>query len=341
MRRSSPTSFPSTASLTASRRHVLAGLGAGAATLAGAPSISLAQAAERLHFLVPAGAGGGWDQTARAVAETMTRARLIESATLEHVSGSGGARAIDYLVTTGQTQERTLMVSSTPIVLRAVRGASPSYKELQPVASVIGDFAVIAVRADSPYRDFAALAAAARRAPGELRIAGGSVRGGMDHVLAARIFNVATGVDPKTVTYLPFDAGGAAMQALLTIPQVTALSTGLGELLQTPERSAFRVLAVTAPERLAEAPDVPALRELGHDVTFVNWRGFFAAPQLPAATADRYAELLGRLLATPEWDTERRRHAWQNLYHARADFSTFLAAEEAIARRYLRALAII
>jgi len=303
--------------------------------------MSLAEAARRLHFLVPAAVGGGWDQTARAVAEAMTRARLIESATLEHVSGGGGARAIGYLVTTGATQERTLMVSSTPIVLRAVRGASPSYKDLQPVASVIGDYAVIAVRAGSRYRDFASLATAVRRSPGDVWIAGGSVRGGMDHVLAARIFNTAAGVDPKAMKYLPFDAGGGAMQALLTTPQIEVLSTGLGELLEAPERSELRILAVTAPDRPAELGDVPTLRELGHDVTFVNWRGFFAAPQLPAATADLYADLLGRLIETPEWDAVRRRHAWQNIYRPRGDFSAFLAAEEATARQYLEALAII
>lgn len=340
MRRSSLRVSPSDRT-TASRRQLLAALAGGAVALAGAPSGSLAQAVERLHFLVPAGVGGGWDQTARAVAEALTGARLIGSATLEHVSGGGGARAIDYLLATGQSQERTLMVSSTPIVLRAVRGATPSYKELQPVASVLGDYAVIAVRADSPYRDFAALAAAVRRAPSDIWIAGGSVRGGMDHVLAARVFNSAAGVEPKAVRYLPYDAGGAAMEALLTLPQIDALSTGLGEVLETPERNALRVLAVTAPERLAEAGDVPTLRELGVDVTFVNWRGFFAAPQVPAATADSYAELLGRMLETPEWDAVRRRHAWQSLYHARDTFSAFLDAEEATARRYLRALAII
>ncbi len=322
----------------ASRRHLLAGLGAGAAVLAGLPRHGRGQTTDRLHFLVPAGVGGGWDQTARAVAEAMTRAGLVQSATLEHVSGGGGARAIGYLVATGQNQAQTLMVSSTPIVLRAVRGATPSYRELLPVASVIGDYAVIAVRADSPYHDFASLAAAVRRSPDDVWIAGGSVRGGMDHLLAARMFNAAAGVDPKAVRYLPYDAGGAAMEALLTLPQVDALSTGLGEVLERPERSALRVLAVTAPERLPEVPGAPTLRELGHDITFVNWRGFFAAPQLPASTADRYADLLGRLVETPEWDAVRSRHGWQSLYRARADFQTFLQAEEATAQAYLAAL---
>ena len=340
MRRSPEPRHASSRSSGASRRRVLAGLGAGAAALAAAPSISLAQANQRLHFIVPAGVGGGWDQTARAVAEAMTRAGLVHSTTLEHVSGGGGSRAIGYLISTGQTQQQTLLVSSTPIVLRAVRGAQPSYRELLPVASVIGDYAVIAVRADSPYRDFAALAAAVRRAPGDIRIAGGSVRGGMDHLLAARIFTKASGVDPKAVTYLPYDAGGAALGALAT-SQVHALSTNLGEVLETPHAQAIRILAVTSPERVTEAPSLPTLRELGHDVSFVNWRGFFAAPQLPAATADSYAALLGRLLETPEWEAMRARHAWQKLYHARADFKAFLEAEEAKARQYLQALAIV
>jgi len=47
------------------------------------------------------------------------------------------------------------------------------------------------------------------------------------------------------------------------------------------------------------------------------------------------------LIETPEWDAVRQRHAWQNLYYARAEFSAFLEAEEATARQYLNALAII
>jgi putative tricarboxylic transport membrane protein len=317
----------------------LAGLAAGAAALAAGPRLGEAQADERLHLIVPAAAGGGWDQTARAVADALTRAGLVRTTTLEHVSGGGGARAIGYLISTGQRQQQTLLVSSTPIVLRAVRGASPSYRELQPVASVIGDYAVIAVRADSPYRDFASVAAAVRRRPGEFRIAGGSVRGGMDHLLAARMFNVASGVEPRAVRYLPYDAGGGALEALLT-DQVEVLSTGLGEVLAASQSRDIRVLAVTAPERLPEAPDVPTLRELGHDVSFVNWRGFFAAPQLPAAMADDYAELLGQLVETPEWDSIRGRYGWQKLYHARADFQAFLEREEAVAREYLTALGL-
>lgn len=323
----------------ATRRRVLGGLAAAGAVLAGAGG-SLAQEQNRLHFLVPARAGGGWDQTARAVADAMTKAKLVRSATLEHVSGGGGAKAISYLMTTGATQQDTLMVSSTPIVLRAVRGATPSYRELQPIASLIGDYTVIAVRANGPFADFSSLVSAVRRDPSRVRVAGGSLRGGMDHVLAARAFSISSGVEPREVVYLPYDAGGNAVSALMT-DQVNVLSVGLGEILAAPEASQIRVLAVTAAERLPEAPNLPTLRELGHDVTFINWRGFFGAPQMPAATADAHAVLIGRLLETPAWEATRARYAWQTLYRPRADFAAFLAQQEATAKRVLAALDII
>ncbi len=339
MRRSSSSDSRSSGPAALSRRRVLrgaTGIAAAAVCLGQRPAPAFAQAIPRLHFLVPAGVGGGWDQTARAVAEAVTRTGLAESATLEHVSGGGGSRAINYLLSSGETQSQTLMVTSTPIVLRAVRGARPSYRELQPVAAVIADYAVVAVRADSPYRDFAALAAAVRQAPGDFRIAGGSVRGGMDHIVAAQVFSEASGVAPNTVVYHPYDAGGAALEALRA-GHAEVLSSGLGELLEAPSGS-VRLLAVTAADRVPDAASLPTFRELGYDVTFSNWRGFFAAPQVPSATVDAHADLLGRMVRTAEWEEIRARHAWQTLYQARAAFAGFLEAEEARAQRLMTAL---
>jgi putative tricarboxylic transport membrane protein len=204
---------------------------------------------------------------------------------------------------------------------------------------MIADYAVIAVRADSPYRDFTALAAAIRRDPGGHRIAGGSVRGGMDHLLAAQTFATASGVDPRQVVYHPYDAGGGALEAIRG-GHAEVLSTGLGEAMSAAATGELRVLAVTAPERVPEAASLPTLRELGYDVTFVNWRGFFGAPQMPSATADAHAALLGRVTQTPEWEAIRARNAWQTLYRPRAEFAALLQSEEAVARQTLAALGL-
>lgn len=324
----------------ASRRQTLLGLGA-AVVAAGAPLPGSSQEWRRLHFLIPAAAGGGWDQTARAVAESLTRTHLVDSVTFEHLSGEGGGRAIAYLVATAERQQNTLMVSSTPIVLRAVRRTAPdTYRDLTPIAALIGDYAAIAVRADSPYKDFAALAKAMRRDPAGIRVAGGSVRGGMDHLVAARAFSASAGVDPRSLVYYPYDAGGEALDALLA-GQTQVLATGLGELLTTQHRGDIRILAMSAPEGLPDAPGIPTFVELGHDLTFVNWRGFFGPPHLPAAIADAHEAVLADLNRSPEWAEVRKRHAWQPLYHPGAEFAAFLAEQEAMARRVLASLALI
>ena len=45
---------------------------------------------DRVHFLIPGGAGGGWDMTARAVGDSLSRSGIIEMASYENLSGGGG-----------------------------------------------------------------------------------------------------------------------------------------------------------------------------------------------------------------------------------------------------------
>ena len=112
------------------------------------------------------------------------------------------------------------------------------------------------------------------------------------------------------------------------------LSTGLTETLEYHRSGRLRIIAISAPQRVAAAPDVATYREQGVDFDFVNWRGFFAPPGLPAATADQYSSMLQEMLATPEWETLRARNGWQNLYLGRQDFVAFLEQQE----RDIRAL---
>ena len=66
------------------------------------------------------------------------------------------------------------------------------------------------------------------------------------------------------------------MAALLS-GEADALFTGLGEALELAKAEDVRTLVSTAPERIAEAPDVSTPVEQGYSATFVNWCEFFAA----------------------------------------------------------------
>ena len=117
-------------------------------------------AIDKLHFVIGGGAGGGWDGTARGTGEALTKAGFLKSASFENMSGGGGGKALAYMINT--KPENTVLVQSTPLVLRSitrhkgyVSGSGVlSYKDVVPIAGVIGDYGAIAVAKNSPYKNF-------------------------------------------------------------------------------------------------------------------------------------------------------------------------------------------
>jgi putative tricarboxylic transport membrane protein len=295
---------------------------------------------EKIHFLIPGGAGGGWDGTARGTGEALTKSGLINTASYENLSGGGGGKAIAHLIETAERQYGTLMVNSTPIVVRSLTKVFPySFRDLTPIASIIADYAAFVVTADSPIKDWNQVVKSIVNDPASIRVAGGSVRGDLDHIAIAMAFKAA-GVDPVELLYIPYDAGGKAMAGLLS-GETEILSTGLGEVLGMAKSGQVRILAITAEERMKDLPDVPTLVELGYDVTFANWRGFFGAPNLPGNMAAAYAELLKKMYDTPEWEAVRSRNGWSNLYKPGSDFYKFLEDQEEIIGGLMRELGFL
>lgn len=283
---------------------------------------------DSIHFLIPGGAGGGWDGTARGTGEALTKSGLVGSASFENMSGGGGGKAIGYLIENAASSEGTLMVNSTPIVIRSLTKVFPqSFRDLTPIAGTIGDYAALVVKADSPVTSFKDLVDIYNGDPSELAIAGGSVAGGMDHLVAAMAMKAA-GADPLSVNYLPFDAGGEAMASLLS-GEADALSTGLSEAVALAEQGEVRILVQTGDKRVDAAADVPTLTEQGYDTVFINWRGFFGAPGLSEAKQAEYVKALGAMYDTPEWEDVRARNGWVNIYNPGADFTEFLEKQEA------------
>ena len=301
---------------------VAAGLGFGAAALADDH-----QKLDSIHFLIPGGAGGGWDGTARGTGEALTKAGVVGSATYENMSGGGGGKAIAHLIETADKQQGTLMVNSTPIVIRSLQGVFPqSFRDLTLVAGTIGDYGALVSHADSDIKTFADLKAAFDADPTKVAIGGGSVAGGMDHLVAALVMKGA-GAEAASVKYIPYDAGGKAMAGLLS-GEIGALSTGFSEAAEMARQGQVNILCVTAAERLADAPEYPTCKESGADAEFVNWRGFFAAPGLPEEQRAAFISALEAMYDTPEWEEVRARNGWVEIYNPGDSFLTFLEGQE-------------
>ena len=300
-------------------------------------------AVDKLHFVIGGGAGGGWDGTARGTGEALTKSGMLKSASFENMSGGGGGKALAFMINTKPAN--TVLVQSTPLVLRSITrhkgyvsgSGTLSYKDVVPIAGVIGDYGAIAVAKNSPYKNFKDVVDAYKKNPSSIKMAGGSVRGSMDHLIGALAFQAA-GANPNDVAYIPYDAGGKALAGLLS-GETQIISTGLGELMGA--RDQVRIIGITAPSRVSDAPDAPTLKEQGYDVQFVNWRGFFGPPGMSSADKNAIAKMLGDVQKTSEWENVRARNAWVNIYNPGDKFVSFLEKQTEEMTALMKKLGVI
>ncbi len=302
----------------------IATLGLGTPSFAGGH-----QVLDEVHFIIPGGAGGGWDGTARGTGEALTKAGLVGTATYENMSGGGGGVAIGYMIENAESLENTLMVNSTPIVIRSLTGVFPhNFRDLTLVAGTIGDYAAIVVGKDSPINSMEDLLTAFDADPAGTPIGGGSVPGGMDHLVAAMAMEAA-GRDALAVNYIAYDAGGTAMAALLS-GEIAALSTGFSEAVDLSNAGEVKIIGVTSDDRVDAAPDAMTMKEQGIDTSFVNWRGFFGAPGLSDEKSAQYQDAIAKMYDTPEWEAVRARNGWVNIHNPGDEFRTFLENQEKV-----------
>ena len=282
---------------------------------------------ESIHFLIPGGAGGGWDGTSRGTGEALTKSGLVGKATYENMSGGGGGKAIGYLIENAKSNHGTLMVNSTPIVIRSLTKVFPhNFRDLTLVAGTIGDYAAFVVPTSSKIKNMKDLVNAYKANPSKVAIGGGSVPGGMDHLVAAMVMQAA-GANPTKVKYVAYDAGGKAMAGLLS-GEISALSTGFSEAVAMAKAGKANIIGVTSNDRVGALKEAKTMKEQGIDTYFVNWRGFFAAPNLPNDKLKAYQNVITKMYDTKEWEAVRSRNGWENIHNSGGKFLTFLEQQE-------------
>ena len=282
---------------------------------------------DQIHFLIPAGPGGGWDSTARAVGLAMDQEGTAKQVTFENLSGGGGGRALAKFIGNPNRYRDALLISSTPIIVRSLQGVFPqTFRDLRPVASVISDYSCFAVHPDSDIQSFEDLVTRFKQDLKGTLAGGGSVRGDTDHFVLARALQLA-GIDPLKVRYLAYDGGGQAAASLAS-KEIDVLSTGFSEAIGQHRVGLLRIIAVTAERPIASAPGIPTLIDQGFDLTFANWRGFFAHQTTSDASYDTLVQTLKAAVDSSYFDAIRKKNGWQPHFIAGEDFTTFLTEQE-------------
>ena len=314
----------------------------GLLSFAGICSVALSDDAveERLHVVIPAGPGGGLDATARAIGRTLVSDQEFARVSYENRTGGGGGKAMAYFVASSDALTNTLLVNSTPLLIRSLQGLFPhSYRDLMPIAGLIADPGIIAVRADSPYQSWADVVAAMKQKPGKLFIGGGSVKGSLDHIILSLLVDNA-GIAPRSVRYLPYDGGGKAMLALLS-GEVDIMVSGLGETRAQQKAGSIRLLGMTSVQADPRFPEVPTFKAQQVDVVFYNWRGLFAPSSTSPEQRAQWISQIANTVASNEWQQQLNRYGWQPLFLPGDEFSKYLAQQEILLKDVLTQLGLV
>ena len=296
------------------------------ALLASASAAAAEPVLDRLTVVAPGSHDGGWDQTARAMRDVLTRTGLVPEVQVSNSPGAGGAIGLAEFVNARRGDGHALLVGGL-VMISAVRAnkAAVSLAQATPIARLTGDYEVIAVSAGSDVRDFADLVQALRANPSAMSWGGGSA-GGSDQMLLNAVAR-ALGIEPVPLGYIAFAGGGEVADALLT-NHVNVGISGYSEFAPHLASGRLRALAISSPERVPGLA-IPTLREQGVDVVLANWRGLFAPPGLDDAQRETLRATVERMVATRAWQDVLRRNGWTDLYLSGDAFVQFLLDEEA------------
>lgn len=296
-----------------------------AAAMLGVLVSGTALAIENLKMMVPAGPGGGWDQTGRALESAMKANNIVKSVQIENKGGAAGTIGLAQFVNSDKGNPNALIVGGAVMVGGIITNKAPvSLSQVTPIARLTGEYEVIVVPADSKFKTMKDLVAQLKKDPGSVSWGGGS-KGGVDHILAALIAKEA-GVDPSKINYIAYAGGGEATAAILG-GHVSAGVSGWGEFEGQIQAGKMRALAISSDKRLPGI-DAPTLKEQGINVELANWRAVFAAPGISAAQRKEMVAAVEKTVKSKEWQATLKQKNWMGLYLAGDDFSKYIVSEE-------------
>jgi tripartite-type tricarboxylate transporter receptor subunit TctC len=155
------------------------------------------------------------------------------------------------------------------------------------------------VPADSPYKTLADAAAALKAEPGAFTWT--SLGGAGAHDILFRQFSRANGVDVARTRAIQSKGGSEAVILVAGNHVKLGLATP-GGAAAALKGGKVRVLAVAAPQRLPDLPDVPTAEELGFkDVEVYFWLGISGPPGLPADVVSAWNKALAEVTAEPSF----------------------------------------
>jgi putative tricarboxylic transport membrane protein len=284
---------------------------------------ALAQGADELTLIAPAAPGGGWDSTARAMAEVLQQTGLVRSAKVENVPGAGGTVGLAQFAKK-EGDPKTVMVMGLVMVGAVLSNKSPvGVDRMTPLARLTSEYQAVVVPANSEIKSVADLTRKLKENPAAVTWGGGSA-GGSDHMTAA-LFAKAVGVDPVKINYIAHSGGGEAMASIIG-GHVTVGVGSVSEFDPQVKAGKLRWIGITSAEKLSGI-DAPTFKQGGVDLVIGNWRAVLGAPALSDADRKKLTDILDKMAQSEQWKKKLQERSWLDNYQSGQAFAGFLKEE--------------
>ncbi|HEX2364992.1 MAG TPA: tripartite tricarboxylate transporter substrate binding protein [Bradyrhizobium sp.] len=227
-----------------------------------------------IHIIVGFAAGGGNDVIARIYGQKLSE-DLGQPVIVENKPGGGAIVATDY-VSKSAPDGYTLLVGASGMAINQSLYAKLPYDSVRDFVAIseIASFPLIMiVNASSPVKSVADLVAYARANADKMNYASSSA----SFQLVTELFKQKTGAPMQAI---PYKSANESVLAVVS-GQVTTTIADAGPVSPQVKAGTVRALAIAAPKRMEDFPDVPTMKEAGADIDGTLWTGVFAPKATP------------------------------------------------------------
>src|SRR5262245_18264193 len=295
-----------------------------AASLAAAALVAPAAAQypnRPITLIVPWGAGGGTDATARILAAIMEKDLKQPINVVNRTGGSGvvGHSAIAQATPDGYT----IGLITVEIGMMHWQGLTElKGSSYTPLGLVNADPAGLQVRADSPYKTAKELVDAIKANPGKLK-ASGTGQGGIWHLAIAGMLK-SLNVDPAAAPWVPSNGAAPGLQDMVA-GGVDIVPCSIPEARALIDAGKVRSLAIMDAQPPALYPNRPTLKAaLGTDWTMAAWRGLAAPKGIPKDVEARIVDAVKKAYDSKEYKEFMAARGFGVVYLPPAEFAQFM-----------------
>jgi len=275
-----------------------------------------------VEMVIMAGAGGGADQLARLFQSIIQKEGLASMPILPTNKGGGsGAEALRYLLDKGGDNHVIMATLNSYYTTPLRTDIGVNIEEFTPIARMATDTFVLWVNAESDIQTLDDYVAAVNAAGGTWKMGGTGT--GQEDSLVTAMMQDAFGID---VTYVPFDGGGEVAKNLVG-GHIDSTVNNPAEAMGFWKAERVRPIAAFTAERIAALPDVPTMRELGHDLVYEMQRSFVGPADMAPEAIDYYTAMFEALSQSEEWQTYMGENALMGDLLTGEDLQAYFLAE--------------